>query len=112
VIFVNAVTRRKYIGILQGIGIETKSIEISYILQALFYAICGIIIGLVLLYGFMRPYFDANPIDFPFSDGILYVEPAGVSIRVAVLLMATIVAGFIPARLVTRGNILDSILGR
>lgn len=112
VIFVNAVTRRKYIGILQGIGIETKSIEISYILQALFYAVCGIIVGLIFLYGFLRPYFDANPIDFPFSDGILFVETTGVSIRVAILLMATIIAGFIPARLVTRGNILDSILGR
>jgi ABC-type lipoprotein release transport system permease subunit len=112
VIFVNAVTRRKYIGILQGIGIETKAIEISYILQAIFYALCGIFVGLVLLYGFMKPFLDANPIDFPFSDGILYVEPAGVLIRIFILLTATLIAGFIPARLVTRGNILDSILGR
>jgi hypothetical protein len=74
--------------------------------------VCGIIVGLIFLYGFLRPYFDANPIDFPFSDGILFVETTGVSIRVAILLMATIIAGFIPARLVTRGNILDSILGR
>ena len=41
VIFINAITRRKFIGILKGIGISEQAIEISYILQSFFYALCG-----------------------------------------------------------------------
>jgi ABC-type lipoprotein release transport system permease subunit len=37
VIFINAVTRRKYIGILKGIGVTSGAIEFSYILQSFFY---------------------------------------------------------------------------
>jgi ABC-type antimicrobial peptide transport system permease subunit len=71
VIFVNAITRRRYIGILKGIGINRKAILYSYIYQAVIYALSGIIVGMVLIFFFIKPYFTANPINFPFSDGIL-----------------------------------------
>jgi ABC-type lipoprotein release transport system permease subunit len=112
VIFVNAITRRKYIGIMKGIGISSASIEISYVLQSIFYAVVGTAIGLVLLYGLMQPYVAAHPINFPFSDGILVAPPLGTSIRVGLLLVTTIIAGFIPARMIIKRNTLDSILGR
>jgi ABC-type lipoprotein release transport system permease subunit len=38
VIFINAITRRKFIGILKGIGITNLSIESSYVIQSIFYA--------------------------------------------------------------------------
>jgi ABC-type antimicrobial peptide transport system permease subunit len=76
VVFINALTRRKFIGILKGIGINGQVIEISYMFQSIFYAICGSAIGLLLLYGFLQPFVTAHPIDFPFSDGIL-VAPFG-----------------------------------
>ncbi|MSU44968.1 hypothetical protein EXS45_02200, partial [Candidatus Nomurabacteria bacterium] len=41
VIFVNAITRRRYIGILKGIGINQRAILYSYMLQALIYASLG-----------------------------------------------------------------------
>lgn len=112
VIFINAVTRRKYIGILKAIGINGQAIEISYIIQSLFYAIFGSAIGLLLIYGLIKPYFDLHPINFPFSDGILVAPVASSLIRAGILLLVTIVAGFIPARLIIRQNTLDSILGR
>ena len=112
VIFINAVTRRKFIGILKGIGIEPRVIQISYVLQALFYAITGSVIGLSLTFGLLRPYFEANPINFPFSDGILVATLSGSMIRVAILLVVTILAGFVPATIIVRKNTLDSILGR
>lgn len=112
VIFVNAITRRKYIGIMKGIGISSSAIEISYVLQSIFYAVVGTAIGLVLLYGLMQPYVAAHPINFPFSDGILVAPPLGTSIRVGLLLVTTIIAGFIPARMIIKRNTLDSILGR
>lgn len=112
VIFINAVTKRKSIGIMKGIGIPPKVIEFSYVFQAMVYAIIGSVVGLALTFGFLKPYFDANPINFPFSDGILVATPEGAAIRVAILLIVTLIAGYIPAKLIVRKNTLDSILGR
>ena len=112
VIFVNAITRRKYIGILKGIGINATAIEISYVFQALFYAISGITTGALIVFLLIKPYFDANPIDFPFSDGILVASPKDVLVRSAVLMLATVISGYLPARLIVKQNTLDAILGR
>ncbi len=112
VIFVNAITRRKFIGILKGIGIDSKAIEFSYVLQSFFYAFLGIGIGLVILYGFMVPFITAHPIKFPFSDGTLVAEVPNTMVRAAILMIATLIAGYIPARIVVKQNTLDAILGR
>ena len=112
VIFVNAITRRKYIGILKGIGINEIAIESSYIIQSLFYAMSGSGLGLIIVYGIMVPAFSKKPIDFPFSDGIFVADLPGVLLRVGILLLATIVAGYIPARIVVKQKTLDAILGR
>ncbi len=112
VIFVNAITRRRFIGILKGIGITPRAIIISYIMQSLLYAFIGALVGSVLVFAFLKPYFDANPINFPFSDGILVATIDGTAVRVAILLFATIVAGLIPARIVIKQNTLSAILGR
>lgn len=112
VIFINALTRRKFIGILKGIGIHGHAIEISYLFQSVFYATIGSLIGLLLLYGFLAPFIAAHPINFPFSDGIL-VAPVGTTLfRVGLLILSTLIAGYIPARMIVRKNTLDSILGR
>ena len=112
VIFVNAITRRKFIGILKGIGVHPKAIEVSYIFQSIFYAVTGSVIGLAILYGFLVPFIDAHPINFPFSDGILYAPYFGTSLRVLALLITTVIAGYIPARMIVTKNTLDAILGR
>lgn len=112
VVYINAITRRKFIGILKGIGIDSRVIEISYIIQSVFYAFMGVLVGFVILYGLLVPYIDANPINFPFSDGILVAEISSTSLRAFLLLVATIFAGYIPARIVVKQNTLDAILGR
>ncbi len=112
VVYINAITRRKFIGILKGIGIDSIAIEFSYILQSIFYATMGVLIGLAILYGFLVPYIDAHPINFPFSDGILVAEYYNTFLRAGLLLIATLIAGYIPARIVVKQNTLDAILGR
>ncbi len=112
VIFVNAITRRRFIGILKGIGITPRAITISYILQSIFYAVAGAFVGIIIVFGLLKPFFDANPIDFPFSDGILVATVGGTFGRALILLVATIIAGYIPARIVIKKNTLDAILGR
>jgi ABC-type lipoprotein release transport system permease subunit len=112
VIFVNAITRRKFIGILKGIGIDSMAVEFSYVLQSFFYALVGIGIGLLILYGFLVPFIEVHPIKFPFSDGILVAEIPNTMIRALILMVATLIAGYIPARIVVKQNTLDAILGR
>lgn len=112
VIFINAITRRKYIGILKGIGISKRSIELSYVLQSVFYALCGMTIGAIIVFLILKPFFISHPISFPFGDGILVAEPLGTFIRGMILLVATIIAGLIPAKIVIKQNTLDAILGR
>lgn len=112
VIFINAITRRKFIGILKGIGINSTAIEFAYVLQSIFYALCGIVFGFIIVFAFLKPYIAAHPINFPFSDGILVATISGTMIRAAVLVVATVIAGYIPAKIVVRQNTLDAILGR
>jgi len=112
VIFVNAITRRRFIGILKGIGINRCAILYSYMLQAFMYAVLGVAIGMVLVFGLIKPSINAHPINFPFSDGILVATLPGTLMRGAILLVTTIIAGYIPARIVIKQNTLSAILGR
>ncbi|MBI4160787.1 MAG: ABC transporter permease [Candidatus Yanofskybacteria bacterium] len=112
VIFVNAITRRRFIGILKGIGINQRAILYSYMYQACIYAFFGIIIGMLLIFLVIKPYFTAHPINFPFSDGILVATLPSAFLRAGILLVTTIIAGYIPARIVIKQNTLSAILGR
>ncbi len=112
IIFINAVSRRRHIGILKGIGIDRRAIEMAYVMQAAFYALCGSAIGTLITYGMLVPYFDANPIQFPFSDGILSADPYDTLIKFIILFITTLIAGFVPAWIIARQNTLNSILGR
>lgn len=111
-VFINTVTHRRSIGILQAIGIQSAGIEIGYIIQSMLYAIVGAVIGMGILFSILEPYFLAHPIDFPFSNGILTVSFSEALIKSFVLLFAIIIASFIPARMIMRQEIVDAILGR
>lgn len=112
IIFINALSRRRHIGILKGIGIERRVIEIAYVAQAAFYALSGSLLGALITYGFLVPYFRDNPIQFPFSDGILSADPEQTFYKFIVLFIITLIAGFIPAWLIAKQNTLNAILGR
>lgn len=112
IIFINALSRRRHIGILKGIGIQRSAIEIAYVLQAAFYALSGSLLGVFITYVLLIPYFSKNPINFPFSDGILVADPFSTLLKFIILLIITLIAGFLPAWLIVRQNTLNSILGR
>ena len=112
VIYVNAITRRKFIGILKGIGISARAIEISYIFQALFYAFLGIVLASIFILGLLKPYFDLHPIIFANISATLAIGMGDVVPKAIALIITAFISGFIPAWLVTRQNTLDAILGR
>lgn len=112
IIFINALSRRRHIGILKGIGVSERAIEIAYVIQAAFYALTGSLIGAFVTYGILIPYFDINPIQFPFSDGVLVADVLSTFYKFITLFLITLIAGFLPAWIITRQNTLNSILGR
>jgi putative ABC transport system permease protein len=112
IIYINAIVRRKQIGILKGIGIKRTAIIVAYITQALVYAILGVTLALVLVYFVVVPFVEQNPIDFPFSDGIVAAEAGLVIGRLMIVLIISFLSGLIPSWLIVRQNTLNSILGR
>ena len=99
--------RRRFMGVVAAIMI----ICLGY-LQALFYASVGVVLGMIIVFAMLKPALDANPIDFPFSDGILVATLTGTLFRALILFIATLVAGYIPAYIVIKQNTLNAILGR
>lgn len=110
-IYVNVVNKKRQIGILKAIGIEEKTIVVSYILQALFHAVLGIIIGLVLIFYLLVPYFQANPLEMPVGNVSLSMDTDRIIMGVLSLLIAAFIAGFIPSYQAAKQNILKAIWG-
>lgn len=112
VIYVNAITRRKYIGILKGIGISATAIEASYVFQAMFYALAGIFITSFILLGYVVPYFAIYPFELPLGKASLAISFSDILTKGTILAVTSFVSGYIPAWIVVKQNTLDAILGR
>ena len=110
-IYVNAINKRRQIGILKAIGIKENIIIVSYIIQALFYAIFGIIFGLIIIFYFVEPYFINHPLAFPIGDITLTIKEFQVLQGVFGLLLAAFIASLIPAWRAAKENILKAIWG-
>jgi len=111
-IFIVALNRQKQIGILKGIGINRLSIESSYVFLSIAYATVGIGLGVLVLYGVIAPYIADHPIDFPFADGILVAPWDDTFARGLILIVTTLVAGYLPARVIVQKPTINAILGR
>jgi len=111
VIYINVLNKKRYIGILRAIGIAGNIIVYSYLIQALFYAISGIILGGVIMYFFIGPYFISHPLDLPIGLVSLSIEPATIQKAVWGLALAAVFAGFIPVLSIIRQSIIKTIWG-
>ncbi len=112
IIYISALTRRKQIGILKGIGVSPLALECSYIIQALVYVFIGSVISLLVIFLVLKPYLDANPIVTPFANIVLVAEPGSVFIKWVLVIAISTLAGYLPARLIVKQNTLNAILGR
>lgn len=112
IIFINAVSRKQEIGIARAIGVPQNVIIASYFFQSCFYAAAGVGSALVVFFTFIEPYFRQNPIDFPFTDVFLAVDPVVIAGQAGLLFIAAGLAGYMPARMIIKQPILALILGR
>lgn len=112
IIYINALTRRRQIGIMKAVGVTEFAIEFSYICQALFYVFVGSGIALIIIFAGLKPLIDANPIDTPFARIVLVAEPAAVAFKFLLVMIVSVFAGYLPARIIVSTNTLNAILGR
>lgn len=111
IIYINTLHRKKQIGILKAVGISKNSIIFSYMLMSVFYVTFGIIFGGLMLLAIVL-YLNANPIVFYVTISLTPLVTAASIIKSTIsLLLMSIVAGFIPAWMVTREPILKAIWG-
>ena len=111
VIYINAMSKKRQIGILRAIGVNRLAIYISYLCQALFYAVLGIIIG-GLLFGYvLQPYFAAHPLDLSIGQVSLAIDLSTIRNAVVGIILAAIFAGIIPVINITRHSIIKAIWG-
>jgi len=111
VIYINVLNRKRQIGILRAIGIKRNIVITSYLVQALLYAISGIIFGGLIMYFVIEPYFLNYPLDLPVGLVSLSIEPSTVQKAVWGLILAAVFAGFIPVLSIVRQSIIKSIWG-
>ena len=111
IIYVNTISKRRQIGILRAIGIEGSVIMHSYILQAMFYAISGTIIGLFIMFFILKPWFITHPLKFPVGFVSLLIVPEKVMVNSISLIAAALAAGLIPSWMAVRETILEAIWG-
>ncbi len=112
VIYIDISDKRQQIGILRAIGIKPYLIRSVYILQSTIYSVCGVLLGTIVFFGVLVPYFKAYPFKLPIGDAVLVVNYADFVIRSEIIVVVAILSGLIPAIMVTRMPMLDEILGK
>jgi putative ABC transport system permease protein len=111
VIYINVAHRKRQIGILRAIGINRKVVLTSYLIQALLYAVIGVIFGGLILGYVIKPIFDAHPIDLPIGLVSLAIDPVNIRNGIIGLLVAAVLAGVVPVLNITRESIIKAIWG-
>jgi putative ABC transport system permease protein len=111
VIFIATVNRRRQIGILKAIGMKERIIILSYIFQAVFYALLGALTGLFVIQFVIVPFFIRHPFPMPIGLVSLALVSRDLTVSIASMVFVSIIAGFIPSWMVTRQNIIKAIWG-
>jgi len=111
VIYIHVAHRKRQIGILRAIGVNRVVVLLSYLIQAILYAILGIVFGGIIIGFIIKPYFYGHPIDLPIGLVRLVIDAGTVRIGILGLLVAAVLAGIIPAFNITRETIIKAIWG-
>lgn len=108
VIFINTSRKRRIIGVLKAIGMQENQVMLVFLAESVIFGIIGTLIGAAFVY-FAVFYFNANPIPLPvgFLKPVLLTETVATSITI--LIVSSAAAGYVPARLASRQEILETI---
>lgn len=107
-IYINIIHRMRFIGILEAIGLSTRTIIFSYLFQTMLYCFLSIIIGLGIILILTR-YFYLNPILLPMGLVVPFITTKNIIIASLSVILASLFSALIPSYNVTRKNIIETI---
>jgi putative ABC transport system permease protein len=110
--YINALMRRRQIGIMKAIGVTEFAIEFSYVCQAFFYVITGSLIGMFIIFFVLKPLTTVYPLETPFATITLVADFSSAFLKLALVVTVSMIAGYLPARIIVNSNTLNAILGR
>jgi putative ABC transport system permease protein len=110
IIFINVTNKRKQIGILKAIGIKKEIILGSYVLQSIIYGVVGVIIGNLVMQGLLV-ILTLYPLTMPIGAVVPILTTNRLITTSAILIFASIIAGFFPSKKAANDNILEAIFG-
>lgn len=112
IVYIDIINRKREIGILRAIGIKPYIIFCSYIIQAAVYAVAGVILGSIIFFVILVPYFNANPFVLPICDAVLVLNKTDFIARAETIMWVAVFSALIPSVAVTRSKILSAIFGK
>ncbi len=111
IIFVSVVNKRRQIGILKAIGMHDSTIVLYFVLQAIFYGIVGVALGMFIVLLVIKPFFITHPLDFPVGWVSLDITFNILAISNISLLASSLIGGFFPAYRGAKEDILSAMWG-
>jgi len=112
IIYVDIINKTREIGILRAIGIKPYIIFTSYIIKAAAYSVGGVILGSVVFFGVLVPYFNLHPFVLPICDAVLVLTKTDFIARAETIMWVAVLSALIPSVAVTKSKILKAIFGK
>ena len=108
VVFINTARKKRIIGVLKAIGMQKNEIMMVFLFESLLFGVTGTVIGAGIVYVALF-YLSLNPILLPLGAlvPVLYTETAIIS--AAILIVSSVIAGYLPARMASRQEVLETI---
>lgn len=111
VTYIDVANRRRQIGVQRAIGITPWSITLSYLMQAIFYALAAIMLAILLYFFIVSPVEARYPFYFPFGAVYFVIGASNIFLMTAIVLSVSLAASFLPVRGMMRMKIMDAIWG-
>jgi putative ABC transport system permease protein len=111
VIFINTSKRVREMGIIRAIGARRKRVIQIFVLEACIFGATGLMLGNLITLS-IHNYLTANPISSPIGMISTQLSPELMITRSAGMLIASLIAGFIPAYVLSKTEIVETIENR
>ena len=108
VVFINTARKKRIIGVLKAIGMSSDEIMGIFLFQSIMFGIIGAGLGMTL-FGMISYYTAQNPIMLPIGALHLAIPIESVLSIAAVIVVSSLIAGYVPARMASKTKILDNI---
>lgn len=111
VIFINTSKRVREMGIVRAIGAKKRRVIQIFVLEAFIFGSAGLILGNLITLG-IDSYLAANPISSPVGPISTDISRQLLITRSTGMLLTSVIAGFIPAYMISKTEIVETIENR